>query len=249
MLGTYEYSDLPMTTEEFGVQSGQHIPGHVMHQYLTTYAKKFHVYRNIRFNAKVATVEKVSENGWRITYKTGEKGDQLITEKLIVATGMTSQAFLPTFVGTENFGAPLFHSRDFLQHADTLETSTDVVVFGGTKSAWDAVYAYATKGVKVNWVIRGSAIFRKLSSTTDNHIRIWSWSLLDGTTVCHSTEEVVGEACSYSIYHLLFAMYMGFSGWVQQNPQLLPRYFIWPYACEPFLGHPRKRCRKSQQIR
>lgn len=158
MLGTYEYSDFPMTTEEFGVQPGQHIPGHVMHRYLTAYAKRFDVYPNIRFDTKVSTVERMGEKGWALTYESGESEYHLMAEKLVVATGMTSQAFLPEFVGAENFDTPLFHSKDFLQHADTLETSSSVVVFGGTKSAWDAVYAYATKGIKVNWVIRGKLI-------------------------------------------------------------------------------------------
>jgi cation diffusion facilitator CzcD-associated flavoprotein CzcO len=77
------------------------------------------------------------------------------TKKLVVATGLTSEPFLPTFKGSKEFGAPLFHCRDFLAYASTMDTERSVVIFGGTKSAWDTVYAYAAKGVKVDWVIRG----------------------------------------------------------------------------------------------
>jgi cation diffusion facilitator CzcD-associated flavoprotein CzcO len=75
---------------------------------------------------------------------------------------MTSQPFLPHFEGQEHFGAPIFHIRDFPKEANTLDTAKTVTVLGGTKSAWDAVYAYGIKGIKVNWVIRGE--FYKLDS-------------------------------------------------------------------------------------
>jgi cation diffusion facilitator CzcD-associated flavoprotein CzcO len=155
MVGTYEYSDFPMDEATFGVKAGQHIPGHVIHEYLTAYAKKFDVLHRIRFNTKVETVEKQDKGGW-VLWSGGEKSKSIFAKKLIVATGVTSQAFLPTFEGQDSFGVPLFHSKDFLQHADTIKTSKRVTVLGGTKSAWDAVYAYGTDGVEVDWVIRGN---------------------------------------------------------------------------------------------
>jgi cation diffusion facilitator CzcD-associated flavoprotein CzcO len=88
-----------------------------------------------------------------------EKEIKILAKKLVVATGLTSEPFLPVIDGQESFGGPIFHGKDFLQHADTLETAKSVAVFGGTKSAWDAVYAYASKGVQVNWIIRGSSRF------------------------------------------------------------------------------------------
>lgn len=58
--------------------------------------------------------------------------------------------------GSETFGAPLFHTKNFLEHEDTLKTAKTVTVLGGAKSAWDAAYAYATAGATVNLVIRKS---------------------------------------------------------------------------------------------
>jgi cation diffusion facilitator CzcD-associated flavoprotein CzcO len=154
LVGTYEYSDFPMDEETWGVKPGQHIPGKVVHDYLTKYAEKFNVLQKVRFNSKVESVERGKEGGWLL--KIGQRPGLILAKKLIVATGMTSQAFLPTFEGQESFGLPLFHIKDFLQHAKTLETIKTVTILGATKSAWDAVYAYASKGLDVNWVIRGT---------------------------------------------------------------------------------------------
>lgn len=165
MLGTYEYPDFPMDTDTFGVKPGEHIPGTVLHEYLTKYSEKFDILDKIRCGSEVVCAEhqEGSEGGWILTVqKTSAPASsetKILARKLIVATGLTSEAFLPDFAGQETFGVPIFHgNKDFPQHADTIDTAKTVTVFGGTKSAWDAVYAYATKGVKVNWVIRGTLL-------------------------------------------------------------------------------------------
>ncbi|KAK2034193.1 FAD/NAD(P)-binding domain-containing protein [Colletotrichum zoysiae] len=159
MLGTYEYPDFPMDPETFGVLPGQHIPGQVLHDYLTKYAETFGILDKIRFHHKLLSAEHQPGGGWILTLVDGTKGGsetRVLAKKLVIATGLTSEPFLPDFAGQETFGAPLFHGKDFLQHAGTLESAKAVTVFGGTKSAWDLVYAYATKGIKVHWVIRES---------------------------------------------------------------------------------------------
>ncbi|KAK3378900.1 hypothetical protein B0T24DRAFT_521919 [Lasiosphaeria ovina] len=159
MLGTYEYPDFPMDTATFGVKPGEHIPGAVVHAYLSKYAEKFDILGRIRYRSKVLSAEHRDDDangGWTLTVQTGQGETKLLARKLILATGLTSEPFLPDFEGQEKFGVPLFHGRDFLKHADTLDSARSVVVFGGTKSAWDAAYAYASKGVKVDWVIRES---------------------------------------------------------------------------------------------
>lgn len=162
MLGTYEYPDFPMHSKTYGVKPGQHIPGSVIHQYLTQYAQHFDVFDKIRFEHSVMSAEHQEDDsgGWVLTVRNDAatataKTVQLFAKRLVVATGLTSQAFLPHFQGQEDFDAPLFHGKDFLKHADTLRTAKSVTVFGGTKTAWDLVYQYATKGIQVNWVIRG----------------------------------------------------------------------------------------------
>lgn len=159
MLGTYEYPDFPMDPEVFGVQPGQHIPGTVVHQYLTKYAEHFGIRDKIRHEHQVESAEHQDGGGWIITARDvkADKEVKILAKKLVVATGLTSQPFLPDFDGQEKFGRPLFHGKDFLKHAETLDTAKSVTVFGGTKTAWDLVYQYATKGIEVNWVIRGES--------------------------------------------------------------------------------------------
>lgn len=161
MLGTYEYSDFPMDTQTYGVKPGEHIPGHVVHRYLTNYAETFGIYNKIQFNTKIESAEHRKSGRWVLTVSrdTADGNTQhsrISTSKLIVATGLTSEAFIPKFEGSEEFEAPLFHSKQFLKYADSLDTTKSVCVFGGTKSAWDVVYQYATRGVNVDWVIRES---------------------------------------------------------------------------------------------
>lgn len=155
LLGTYEYPDFPMD-ESYGVKPGEHIPGTVLHTYLRNYAERFRVFGRIRFKSKVETAERRVGGGWVLTVLSGGRRSQLLTERLILATGLTSEPFMPALNGSEKFVAPIFHSKDFLRHADSLKTAKSVVVFGGTKSAWDAAYAYAVAGVNVHIVIRES---------------------------------------------------------------------------------------------
>jgi len=159
MLGTYEYPDFPMDTETYGVKAGEHIPGHVVHRYLTDYAKKTGVFSRIRFNTKVLEADAgASSEGW--TLKTDNYGLLVLqTRKLVIATGLTSTPSVPTFTGEDEFkkSGLLIHSRDFPQHTDRLSNKTSAVtVLGGSKSAWDVAYACATRNVHVNLVIRSS---------------------------------------------------------------------------------------------
>lgn len=159
LVGTYEFSDFPLDKALYNVKPDNHIPGDVVHKYLHAYAEKFDVYRRIRFRSIVSTAEKQDHGGWLVTFTDGANTDghlQIRTKKLIIATGLTSEPFLPELKGMESFEGPLFHSKYFHKHAETLKTTTNVMVYGGSKSAWDVAYAYASAGVKVNWVIRSS---------------------------------------------------------------------------------------------
>jgi cation diffusion facilitator CzcD-associated flavoprotein CzcO len=160
VLGTYEYSDYPLNKETYGVQEGQHLPAEVVHRYLTDYAREFSVYERIRFDSKVESAERKDGGGWLITMSGRPESSthplQIFASKLIVATGLTSDPFIPILKGSESFEAPLFHSKGFKDNASTVDSAKNVVVLGGAKSAFDVVYAYASKGVQVDWIIRES---------------------------------------------------------------------------------------------
>lgn len=158
--GTYEYLDYPMSPEIFGVKPGEYMPGEVMHKYLTSYAEAFGIKEKIRLRHTLLEAEHQGgkDGGWVLSVEC-PTGDikKVLARKMVLATGLTSEAFLPDFKGQEEFGAPLFHSKELKKYEETLskERTKVVTVLGGTKSAWDAVYAYASKGIKVHWVIRG----------------------------------------------------------------------------------------------
>ncbi|THZ59995.1 dimethylaniline monooxygenase (N-oxide forming) [Aureobasidium pullulans] len=151
MLGTYEYPDFPMDTKTYGVKPGEHIPGHVIHRYLSDYAKKTGVYARIQFETKVLEASRNSNGeGWILTTDSSSLAT-LFTRKLVVATGLTSEPFIPSFTGAELFTTSnglLIHSRDFNKHTSRLfDKSTSVIVLGGSKSAWDVAYACASRDV------------------------------------------------------------------------------------------------------
>ncbi|KAL2206382.1 FAD/NAD(P)-binding domain-containing protein, partial [Sarocladium strictum] len=154
LVGTYEYPDFPMTEERFGVPPRNHVPGTVIHEYLEAYAKEFGIFEHVRFNTKVFSAEHLPEGGWILETAGPEGTSKVSTHKLIVATGLTSEPIMPHIKGQEDFDRPLFHIKDFRKHEETIKTAKRVTVFGGTKSAWDAVYAYGTRGIPVDWIIR-----------------------------------------------------------------------------------------------
>lgn len=157
MLGTYEFSDFPMDEATFGVKPGQHIPGNVIQRYMEAYAEKFGFTDRIRLDHRVESASHNLDGSWQLAVSHHGESIAIHTKKMIVATGITSQAYLPTFQGQESFGAPLFHCRDLLEHEPAvLRSGERVSVFGGTKSAWDAAYACAAAGMKVDWIIRES---------------------------------------------------------------------------------------------
>ena len=166
LYGSIGYSDFPMDEKTFGVKSGEFVPGTVIHKYLQAYAEKFGVYERIRFHSWVSSVERDQKGvGWIVNYsegadaRTGSNGNSksILAQKLVVATGLTSEPFVPKLKGSESFDSPIFHARHLADKAPALlETAKNVVILGGSKSGYDTAYACASKGVSVDWVIRES---------------------------------------------------------------------------------------------
>jgi cation diffusion facilitator CzcD-associated flavoprotein CzcO len=202
LLGTFEYGDFPMNGDEFGVKSGGHIPGEAINRYLKMYAKEFGIAGLIQFDTKVLSAEHqdTPDGGWVLTVADSLSGNEkrrLYARRLIVSTGLTSQPLFPHFEGQETFGGPVFHTKDFLYNRDTILQGSTVTVLGGGKSAWDAVYTYATAGVKVNWVISCEFEILNLSFISLGLAVLTSFvpsnrsrSLLDDSPVCDAFEEM-----------------------------------------------------------
>ncbi len=152
LCGTYEFTDFPM--KPFGAKEGEHVPGHIVRDYLNAYAERFGVSKRTRLNTTVQSAEFL-DGQWKLTM--GSSGHVIITDKLIVATGVASTPFTPDIQGSECFEAPILHSKSLAHAAETLiPKASRVTIIGGYKSAYDAVYMFATSGVHVDWIIRKS---------------------------------------------------------------------------------------------
>ncbi|KAI1821582.1 FAD/NAD(P)-binding domain-containing protein [Xylaria intraflava] len=160
LLGTYEYPGFPMSSDLFDVEPGKHISGHAINAYLRAYSKQSGISDFIHLNTKVLSAEhqETDRGGWILTIAPPNQHTvkRVFARHLILATGLTSEPFLPHFDGQEVFGGRVFHGKHFQENCDTLKTAKAATIFGATKFAWDAAYAYAAAGVKVNWVVRSS---------------------------------------------------------------------------------------------
>ncbi|KAI1912372.1 hypothetical protein LOZ39_002576 [Ophidiomyces ophidiicola] len=164
LLGTYEYSDFPMSEKKFGVTRGKHIPGEAAHEYLKAYAQEFGFYSKIRFESKVESVEKIDSNDqerWTVAYcktnsASGNVVRYILTKKLVLSTGTCEEPVLPVLKDSETFDAPLFHSRDMAKEQHAIREAKNVAVLGGSKSGYDAAYLAASNGAQVDWIISNS---------------------------------------------------------------------------------------------
>ena len=132
-----------MTVEKFGVKPGEHIPGTVVHQYMTDFAKTFDIWRRIRFRTKVDEIQQADDGQWvlKLTMLHSNNGKEtmetksITADKLVIATGVTGNPNMPDIPGADTFGVPLFHAKEFLQQKELLKTAKKVVVYGASKSA------------------------------------------------------------------------------------------------------------------
>ena len=156
-----DFSDFPMD-KSFGIQPGEHVPGEAMHDYFVEYALKWDILRRIKFNTVVATIERDKVNTrWEVCVKNKYDAidDRILhTRKLIVATGVTNAPHRPHLSGQDYFDGPILHTAELGCNTEWLGDAgiQTVVVIGGGKSAYDAVYLAACAGKQVEWIIRKS---------------------------------------------------------------------------------------------
>ncbi|RVX66613.1 hypothetical protein B0A52_09364 [Exophiala mesophila] len=166
LVGSYEFGDFPMTPERFGLTPGQHIPGAVVHQYLNAFADEFGLTSKLRFQTRVETAELQDNGDWVLNLSSVSSSlssssssptstpSVLRTKKLVVATGLTSEPYMPEFPGRSSFNGRLLHSINLKERSKDIEASREVVVLGANKSAWDTCFSAATAGAHVTMVIR-----------------------------------------------------------------------------------------------
>ena len=129
------------------------VTGQMIHTYLDRYADAHDLHRRIRFRTFVERAERCPR-GWRLHLR--GTSEVIETEKLMVATGVTSIPSLPDDLNAAQASVPIIHSRDLGASFGALRRDDvqSVVVVGAAKSAYDAVYLLLSMGKKATWIIR-----------------------------------------------------------------------------------------------
>src|SRR5690606_1686882 len=92
--GTYYLSDLPMPADYPEWPSGEQVQ-----RYLADYASRFGLDEKIHLNTEVQSAEPRAEGGWTLSVMnthTGERTEHTC-DKLVVANGIFSQPFIPSY--------------------------------------------------------------------------------------------------------------------------------------------------------
>jgi dimethylaniline monooxygenase (N-oxide forming) len=154
--GAYEFTDMSYDPTDDPPQPGNYIPSKRVHEYMNKYAETWGVKDKIRFGVMVERCKRAPDGvKWEVHLGGGNEKSPLVCDKLIIATGLTSQPKVPN-IPSENFTPLMFHSRFFGQHYSTLQEDSikTVCVYGGGKSGYDAVTAAVNHGKQVFWIIR-----------------------------------------------------------------------------------------------
>ncbi|XPS80675.1 hypothetical protein M3J09_012624 [Ascochyta lentis] len=142
-----------MKTDGFNL-ADDHIPGEHVNEYLCDFANRFDVLKFVRFNTGVDVAADNGLAGWTLTVaKTfnNERTEMTIkASKLIVATGLTLEPFMPILHGRDIFHAPIYHTSEFARAESGLGSFKHVVLLSGAKFSRDIACAYASAGVAVD---------------------------------------------------------------------------------------------------
>ncbi|KAL8743009.1 MAG: hypothetical protein Q9190_004592, partial [Brigantiaea leucoxantha] len=167
LAGTLEFSDFPLAEiwpEGTEGCERKHVPGPKVYEYLLAYARKWGITEHFRGNRQVLSAHHKPAGGWilevRLKDSKGWKEEVLECEKLIVGTGLTSRPKSIDMPGVETFEGEVLTFGSFRAWAREHEgrRKGKVVVVGGSKAAFDAVYFLATHHAEqeVVWVITES---------------------------------------------------------------------------------------------
>lgn len=148
-----------MTPDIAGCQPFEPIPGMGLHRYLCEAARFFDIEQYLRLGRKVQSARLREDDSWEITYvscKDASYTTTVVAKRLVVATGLASEPYMPDLPGQERFTGLLMHAKQLNAKADELAKARNVIVLGGNKSAYDACYHVAQNGGTAHMVLRPS---------------------------------------------------------------------------------------------
>lgn len=138
------------------MSSDAFIPAEMLCSYMEAYARKFNLLDRIKLSHEIQAIDKVhNDSGWSVKYQGPNDRGIAYCDKLILATGTTSQPFIPDLEDT-GFTGLKFHSQSLGAQLERLAAPEveRVLVYGGGKSALDVVSTCVNLGKHVYWVIR-----------------------------------------------------------------------------------------------
>ena len=192
-----------MKPADFPVRHGHHVPGEVVLDYLVKYTKDFGLDKLIRCKTRVTNASYDDQDStWTLNVDKVDEGGAytVIADKVMMATGLTNDPFVPHIAGSEAFQAPIFHLQQLAQHVDALSSPSisSVTVFGGAKSAYDAVYLFASRGIKVHWIIRASGTGPHwMSPPYVSPFKMWAEHLISRRILTWMSPCIWGDADGY----------------------------------------------------
>jgi dimethylaniline monooxygenase (N-oxide forming) len=153
--GVYEFGDFPVDTAGVENPEMSFVTAERLHANIAAYAERFGITDKIRFGTRVRRLERAGA-GWAVWIH-GEAAP-LAFDKVVVATGLTSNPSLP--------------GLDTAELLTSAEVET-VTLYGGGKSAVDAMHLCVKHGKHVNWVVRSDA--------KGNGASLWAPGIFRGT--------------------------------------------------------------------
>ncbi|KAF8959168.1 hypothetical protein BDZ97DRAFT_1839258 [Flammula alnicola] len=189
--GEYRFSPLEMALPEDSTQTGGHITGMGMCEYMETFYSKFLQDKaTFRFEAEILSVTRDETGLWRVKTEdihSGE-GEVLTFSRVILCTGGCSNPKIPHELSLESsekaqYRGIVIHSSQFRSRLDDIlarvkpkefdgdKEKGTVLVVGGGKSAMDICAKLANEGRRVVNVFESPDVFVASKSAIPDFIR------------------------------------------------------------------------------
>lgn len=134
----YEFPEFPWP-QELKPQS-EYPSGEEVHEYIRAYARAFGLYDHVRLNCKLLRLRwQPGVRRWEAVYvdTVREKFFRVFADYVVVASGIYSQPYVPTYEGGDQYAGMQLHAKDFTD--TTVARGRRVVIVGAGKTALDCV--------------------------------------------------------------------------------------------------------------
>lgn len=137
--------------EPFPENEKSFVSSDVVLKYYKSYADKYKLRENIKFEHHVVRVRPLANDSWEVIVKDLRTGtnETLTFDAVFVCNGHYSAGFIPNFEGRDLYQGQQLHSHDY-RNPELFE-GQDILVIGGNFSAVDVVHQTAKHAKRVIW--------------------------------------------------------------------------------------------------